>query len=40
MYRKHVSGVPTGRRGSPRFHATQCEYHSLERLRNRIKILS
>jgi len=39
MYREHVSGAPIGRRGVPRFHATQCEYHSLETLRNRIEIL-
>jgi len=40
MYRKQASGTPVGRRGALRFNATQFEYHSLDRLRNRIEILS
>lgn len=40
MYRKQDSGAPIGRRGALRFHAAQFEYHSLDRLRNRIEILS
>ena len=32
MYRKHASGAPVGHRGALRFHTTQFEYHSLDRL--------